>query len=219
MSNKEFFELNGYLPKIFVTPSGFYTKAFDTMLKEYGSDRDALAKVTKEATVPFIEELKKNKHITAMVKELIGPYRVYSVSIFNKYPGTSYVGWHQDAPYWRGWKKSKKEVVTAWYAVDDSFIENGCLKVIPGTHKSIIKHATVTDEGNMLPQNMVVTGVDLSKAVSLVLKSGEASLHHGLIVHGSEANTSNLRRSGIAIRYISTTWWDRLSAKKKWLKK
>jgi non-haem Fe2+, alpha-ketoglutarate-dependent halogenase len=215
MDRKLFFQENGYWPKIKVTESAKYTGAFNDMLDKYGHGRDDVAPAIKRKEVAFIEELKSNSNITSVVKELIGPFEVYSVSVFNKYPGTAYVGWHQDAPYWRGWKKNPKEVVSAWYAVDDSFLENGCLKIIPGTHKSVIKHAISTDEGNMLPQNLVIPGVDINKAVPLILKSGEASFHHGLIVHGSDANTSNVRRAGIAIRYISTSWVDKLRLFKK----
>ena len=126
-----------------------------------------------------------------------------------------FVDWHQDAPYWDGWEKRKREVVTAWYAVDDSFVVNGCMQVIPGTHATLLAHERSSQEGNFLPQNLIVKNVDVSKAVPLILKSGEASFHHGLIVHGSAPNTSQVRRSGIAIRYISSSWRDRLRTLKK----
>ena len=45
--------------------------------------------------------------------------------------------------------------------------------------------------------------VDDSLAVDLVLRPGEMSLHHVVIVHGSKANTSEMPRIGIAIRYTS----------------
>lgn len=214
-NRKEFFWKHGYLPRVFVTPPRTLTPAFDAMLAQYGSERDHLAKVVKARAVPFIEELARNKNITRIVRTLIGPYEMYSISIFNKYPGTAFVDWHQDAPYWEGWKKRPREVVTAWYAVDDSFIENGCMQVLPGTHTALLAHEQSVREGNFLPQNLVVTGVDTSRAVPLILSSGEASFHHGLIVHGSAPNSSQMRRSGIAIRYISVSLRDKLRALKK----
>ena len=41
--------------------------------------------------------------------------------------------WHQDGSYW---PLEPMEVVTLWLAVDDSLPENGCMRVIPGTHSS-----------------------------------------------------------------------------------
>lgn len=38
--------------------------------------------------------------------------------------------WHQDWEYWNGAEK-----ISAWIAVDDAEVANGCLKVVPGTQK------------------------------------------------------------------------------------
>jgi len=46
--------------------------------------------------------------------------------------------------------------------------------------------------------------VDENQAADIVLRAGEMSLHHVLIVHGSGANPSADRRIGFAIRYIPT---------------
>lgn len=110
--------------------------------------------------------------------------------------------WHQDAAYW---PLEPMEVVTLWLAVDDSTTENGCLRVIPGTHRMPPQRLRpVTDRPNVL--NTEIDGeVDESAAVDLVLRSGDVEVHHPGIVHGSEPNRSPKRRAGLTIRYIPTS--------------
>ena len=48
----------------------------------------------------------------------------------------------------------------------------------------------------------IAVDVDEKRAVDIVLRPGQMSLHHVLIVHGSKANTSDKPRIGIAIRYV-----------------
>jgi hypothetical protein len=47
--------------------------------------------------------------------------------------------------------------------------------------------------------------VDASRAVDIVLKAGDVSVHHPNLIHGSNANTSPRRRGGLTIRYIPTS--------------
>ena len=57
----------------------------------------------------------------------------------------------------------------------------------------------------MLGSGMDAGLVDESKAVDIVLRAGDVSVHHPHIIHGSRANLSSKRRCGLAIRYIPTT--------------
>jgi ectoine hydroxylase-related dioxygenase (phytanoyl-CoA dioxygenase family) len=61
------------------------------------------------------------------------------------------------------------------------------------------------DKDNLLSRGQeIAVDVDKSKAVGLTLQPGEMSLHHIKLVHGSDANRSNDRRIGLAVRYIPT---------------
>lgn len=111
--------------------------------------------------------------------------------------------WHQDGSYW---PLEPMEVITLWLAVDDSLPENGCMRVIPGTHHMNLQPLQRrTDIPNVLNSQMDPSLVDESKAVDCVLKAGGVSVHHPNIIHGSNANNSPRRRCGLTIRYIPTT--------------
>lgn len=136
------------------------------------------------------------------VEKIIGPdILVHSSGIFSKPPGKRFISWHQDSNYWG---LSQPRLVSAWVALTDSTVENGCLRVQPGTHLTILEHKEVHHEDNMLGTGLTVKGGhDESKAVDLVLRAGEMSLHHAHLLHGSNPNRSTGNRIGYAIRYLA----------------
>ena len=113
-----------------------------------------------------------------------------------------FVSWHQDATYWG---LSSPDVCTAWIALSPANKISGCMKFIPGTHKKQVEHADTFHQDNLLTRGQeIAVEVDESKAVYAELKSGQASLHHVLLFHGSAPNRSDDRRIGLAIRYVPT---------------
>ncbi len=138
------------------------------------------------------------------VEDIIGPnILVHSASIFSKAAhDASFVSWHQDGHYWH---LSGPRLVSAWIALSPSTLKNGCMRMIPGTHETRMDHYAVMHEDNMLRSgNTVALEVDESRAVDLVLKAGEMSLHHVNTLHGSKPNRSAGKRIGFAIRYMAT---------------
>ena len=124
---------------------------------------------------------------------------------FCKYPVESaehFVAWHQDVTYW-GLKPP--EAHTAWIAVDDSDLENGCMRVIPGSHKmGLSPHSESEAEGNLLSinQEIPLDQIREEDAQDLCLKAGQVSVHGGLLVHSSSPNRSTRCRCGLTVRYV-----------------
>jgi hypothetical protein len=137
------------------------------------------------------------------VESVLGPnLMVWGSQWFPKFAyDKSYVSWHQDAAYWG---LSPLNVTTAWIAMVPSTRENGCMRVIPGSHVSLLPQRETYAEANMLSRGQeIAVEVDESQAVDFVLQPGEFSLHHIGIVHGSRPNTSGTPRIGLAVRYVS----------------
>jgi len=89
--------------------------------------------------------------------------------------------------------------------VDRSTPENGCVRLIPGSHRlDTAAMRERTDVENVLGAEIAVE-VDESQAVDMVLEPGDVEVHHPKIVHGSNPNTSPHRRCGLTIRYIPTS--------------
>jgi chlorinating enzyme len=153
----------------------------------------------------WANELIRHPVILDAVEDILGPnLLVWSSSFFIKDahdPG--YVSWHQDSTYWG---LSHPDVVTAWIALSKSVVENGCMRVIPGTHlKDQLPHKDTFAENNLLTRGQEVqVVVNPDEAVDIELQPGEFSLHHVRLVHGSDPNNSEHRRIGYAVRYIPT---------------
>jgi non-haem Fe2+, alpha-ketoglutarate-dependent halogenase len=136
------------------------------------------------------------------VERVLGPnLTVRDSAWFVKMPGDKkYISWHQDGTYW-GLHPPK--ATTAWIALSDSIPENGCMRVVPGSHKHLQPHQETFAEDNALSRGQeIAVAVDEKQAVDIVLHPGEMSLHDVAIVHGSRANTSDKPRIGVAVRYM-----------------
>jgi ectoine hydroxylase-related dioxygenase (phytanoyl-CoA dioxygenase family) len=113
------------------------------------------------------------------------------------------IPWHQDGQYW---PMRPLATVTVWIAVDPATVENGCLRVIPRTHKGgLLPHESTDEAGLALNQGLTKSAIDEESAVDIKLEAGQISLHHAMVVHGSNANLSSKRRCGYAIRYMPAT--------------
>ena len=114
------------------------------------------------------------------------------------------VPWHEDSAYWKGMMEPM-EVVTVWLAIDPSTRTNGCMKVIPRTHEGGYSDYDPVDDKtkSVFATEIRKTQRDESRAVYLELQPNQASLHDGRLMHASDPNTSDLRRCGYTMRYVS----------------
>ena len=115
---------------------------------------------------------------------------------------------HQDGQYW---PIRPLATCTVWLAVDDSDRENGCLTVIPGSHRDRVhfRHRTRTDDNIVLNQAVDDSRAFVRPPACIELERGRLSMHDIFLIHGSAPNTSGRRRAGVAIRYMPTTSWFR----------
>jgi ectoine hydroxylase-related dioxygenase (phytanoyl-CoA dioxygenase family) len=116
--------------------------------------------------------------------------------------------WHQDWPYWPIIKPPIQ--VTAWIALDDVDESNGCMWMVPGSHKwgNNIKLIAATPEEKFFevardytpPADAEVRKVEPRP---WPVKKGEVSFHHSMTWHGSHQNTSDRPRRAIAIHFMT----------------
>ncbi|CAM4420022.1 ectoine hydroxylase-related dioxygenase (phytanoyl-CoA dioxygenase family) [Paenibacillus endophyticus] len=140
-----------------------------------------------------------------LVEPLIGPnIGLWSSHFICKEPLVGkQTPWHEDSSYWNGRLSSFEKIVTVWLAIDRSTKENGCMRVIPGTHTDGFSEYEEVD-GNQNIFSTEIKKVDNEKAVYFELEPGECSVHDSRIIHGAAANTSEFRRCGYTMRYFST---------------
>lgn len=152
-------------------------------------------------------EVCNNAAILDMVEQLIGQdIALWNSSFFAK-PALNgqRTPWHQDGKFW---PIRPLATCTAWLAVDDATIENGCLRIIRGSHKdrAIKAHNALGDDAEVtLFEELDPSTYEEADAVDLVLKAGQISLHDVFLLHGSEANASPNPRRGLTMRFMPTT--------------
>lgn len=149
---------------------------------------------------PWMLALASRPALLDMAEALLGPDLLLAGSVLlNKPPhDPAFASWHQDNTY-------ATFSLSAWIALTDSHDENGCMRVVPGTHvHGRLPHVVSTDAHNMLARGpQLAAAVDERAAVSVQLKAGEFSLHHPAIIHGSGPNGSGLGRTGFVVRFAT----------------
>jgi Phytanoyl-CoA dioxygenase (PhyH) len=160
-------------------------------------------------TDPALFEWLFAEEVLDLVEPIVGPdIALFSSHFICKPKGDGRrVPWHEDSAYWKT-MIHPMEVATVWLAIDPSTKVNGCMHVIPHTHntgkKGFSDYDPVDTSKNIFPTEITESQRDESLAVACELQPNQASLHDGRIIHGSEPNTSNIRRCGYTMRYIST---------------
>jgi len=102
--------------------------------------------------------------------------------------------WHQDNAYFN--MPADTPVVGVWIALDPATAENGCMHVIPGTHRDgPVVHFSRRD------WQICDTDVATARDVVVPLEPGGCLLFHGLIHHGTPSNRSTLRRRALQFHY------------------
>ncbi len=153
----------------------------------------------------WARRLVSHPRLLAAVAALIGDdLLVRGVLLFCKHAGQrSAVPWHQDSVY-SGWHLSPS--VSAWIALTPSTERSGCMRVIVGSHHEGLRpHAERPGSSVLLRRGeTVVEAVDETRARSLVLAPGQASLHHCNLIHGSGPNDSDHPRIGFIVRFVTS---------------
>jgi phytanoyl-CoA hydroxylase len=129
--------------------------------------------------------------------EAVGIQTMY----FFKEPGSRGQAPHQDFNYI---DNEPNTLIGVWVAMEDADTENGCLWVVPGSHKlGLLTHGEVRNLKEHDPLMSEVHGVDLSQEIPVELKKGDFIIFHNLLVHSSLSNRSTNRwRKANVIHYI-----------------
>ena len=149
-------------------------------------------------------EIARHPTLLDAVESVLGPNILLwdSAYVVKEAGDPRYVSWHQDLTYWG---LDSDGMVTAWVALSPSRPDSGCMRYIPGSHHDgqVVHEDTYAADNILHRGQQIGAALDLSQAVDIVLEPGQASLHHGWVVHASNSNASNDRRIGLTMQYIA----------------
>lgn len=150
--------------------------------------------------------LARDPRIVELVSGVIGDDVIlWGCHVFCKPAGEGYeTPWHQDGHYW---PIRPLATCTVWVALEPSTRANGCLRVIPGSHRGQQLHPHLHEDRSdlTLNQRMADGTFDEAQAHDIELAPGQMSLHDVYMIHGAAANRSAQRRTGVALRYMPAT--------------
>lgn len=135
-------------------------------------------------------------HVLDCVEDLIGPeiYLHSSMMLFKLAEVGRRMPPHQDQAYW---DDLTAQQVTLWCAMDRATPENGCVQIIPGSHRhGLIPHKDVNDIW-ILPE------FEQSEMDQIIMSPGDGLFIHPLVVHTSGANVAKENRLAAIVRFYS----------------
>ncbi len=156
--------------------------------------------------LPGYYHLMANPKIVDAVESLLGG-EIFANPVYNVRPkvprvAAGAVPWHQDKSYWPD--ANSNPVITVWIPLVDATLENGCLHIIPRTHKKrVLSWHQETYSGTGYTE-LDEQHVRDRQVVALPLEAGGAILFNDRLVHMSTPNLSNGVRWSVDLRYQPT---------------
>ena len=192
----------------FYFPLRIFSKKQAAYHREQLENLEALHGSMHYKTKPYLvmksaAEIANNSVLLDAIECILGPDIMLwdSAYVIKEPNNTKYVSWHQDLTYW-GLDSDK--LVTAWVALSTVKTQNGCMKMLPGSHyKGKLCHRSTYNKDNILHRGQeLITEIDDEQTVSIELEAGEVSFHHGWCAHASHPNLSRERRIGLTLQYL-----------------
>jgi len=172
-------------------------------------------------------DLSTHPRLLDCLEQILGPNIVLkSTRLFYKYPRSdSYVGWHQDGITE---ELTDGRAPAIWLGLTAATVENGCLRVVPGSHRmGLFQHIARPVRDTLDNERIVIDKELRSRAretelsgkitivpsqahlpFELVMQPGEMSIHHPVMLHGSNANRSAEPRIGLSASYSAPELFD-----------
>ncbi|HEY0394803.1 MAG TPA: phytanoyl-CoA dioxygenase family protein [Candidatus Elarobacter sp.] len=125
------------------------------------------------------------------------PVSIFRAMVMNKPAELGTVlPWHQDGG--DVWALDRDPLVTVWVALDDATVENGCVEVVPGSHRLGLLSAF----GSTLTEDDAARHCPSERVVPLEVKAGHAVLMHNWLIHRSGVNPSRRPRRAFTACYM-----------------
>jgi phytanoyl-CoA hydroxylase len=128
------------------------------------------------------------------------PIALYRAMFMNKPANRgTFLPWHQDR--WTTLDRDPK--ITVWTAIDPATRQNGCVQVIPGSHRHGLINPTHPSGFLSKAQSAAICTPD--RIVYVELEAGEVVLLHNYLLHASDVNRSSQSRRAFSVCYMEAS--------------
>ena len=176
----------------------------ENALKDREEKRDYLPDLQQFA--PEVLKFASAGDMLDMVEAFTGPdIAIWGTGIFGKpaFDGVA-TPMHQDGQYW---PMRPLETTSVWLALDDATIENGCMRVVSGSHRPrrLYEHETVDASRLTLNQELDWKALGFEEEQPIEVTAGQMIIFDLYLIHGSHSNDTPHQRRAITVRYMPTT--------------
>ncbi|WP_010268826.1 phytanoyl-CoA dioxygenase family protein [Paenibacillus senegalensis] len=175
-----------------------YKETAREVLKQNGVGKEGVY-VGMAVASPVFKQAAAHPVLVQALQQIIGDNVVFlSDKLVFKDASTDFGSpWHQDYPYWKGSHK-----VSVWIALDDATPENGCLRIVPGSHLlGSASHDGDTSDGLGFKNRLENKDIEGQNIIDVVASRGDAIIFHDLLYHASYPNSSGQDRWALISTY------------------
>ena len=166
------------------------------------SIEDEISKLFRIHSRGIFNEFINNEVLCDILEDILGPNVDCFLSQFIfKNPGAWGQPWHQDSSYF---PFDREPQVGAWLATSEATLENGCLVILPGSHKEHLHEHLPDDRKGSNYGYTEIKDHDFSQETPMTLNSGDLLLFHSFLMHKSYDNNSQARRTAMVYHFAET---------------
>jgi phytanoyl-CoA hydroxylase len=123
---------------------------------------------------------------------------VFQSMFILKNPGAWGQPWHQDSYYFNF---DQQPQVGLWLAISEATLENGCLWVLPGSHRQPVMTHVPDRRAGANQGYLEILGLDEADAIPVIMQPGDLLVFHSYLLHKSSDNCSTARRAAMVYHY------------------
>jgi phytanoyl-CoA hydroxylase len=160
---------------------------------------DFVAKVFNAHLVGNTRDFAHSPAVGELVGDILGPdLDVFQTQFILKNPGAWGQPWHQDSHYFNF---DQQPQVGLWLALTEATLENGCLHVIPGSHKRPLQRHEPDLRPGANQGYLEIMGLNEERSVPVTMKPGDLLVFHSYLIHRSTDNVAPSRRAAMVYHF------------------
>ena len=163
---------------------------------------DEMSKIFRLHGKGVFNDFINNKRLLDLVEDILGiNIDCFLSQYIFKNPGAWGQPWHQDSSYF---PFDRYPQVGAWVATSPATIENGCLVILPGSHKEHLHEHVPDDREGSNYGYTEIKDQDFTNEIPVTLETGDLLLFHSFLMHKSYDNKSKSKRTAVVFHFAET---------------
>ena len=163
---------------------------------------DEMSKIFRLHGKGVFNDFIKNKRLLDLLEDILGKnIDCFLSQYIFKNPGAWGQPWHQDSSYF---PFDRYPQVGAWIATSPATIKNGCLVILPGSHKEHLHEHVPDDREGSNYGYTEIKDQDFTNETPVTLETGDLLLFHSFLMHKSYDNESKSKRTAVVFHFAET---------------